>query len=487
MKRISTLLTFCCTVLMAVPSFGGRDKQVEYVVLTSEAVKNDVAWMKVVNALRDKHQAEVLYYAKKQRECLEGLKILHPRYVAIVDKPENLDASVVIDIHCLSREVDEDIYEDFLWGIITGYDAAAALKMVNNSTEPLVIKDAVASITELKSAKWFDRFGWVDDHTEKLWGEKTGAGLQVKTGTVSGQLIETFVDLYMKYDPDLVVTASHATEWNLEMPYSDGTITSRNGKLMANTDIGQKEIRNTGKRRVYFPVGNCLIGNVGNSRESMAIAWMNGADAVAVVGYVVPTWFGRAGWGGLKYWLTTPGRYTLAEAIFLNQQDLLNQHNGWNSDLLKRKFPYRGYGAGLRNVLEMMTEEMGKQPAVHEMGFWHDRDVLAYYGDPKWNVRLQEIPEEDDFTVISSIKGKKCVITITTKENFSLERMKGDHFKEEHVQDLPFSYFFPERLNNPRLAEGQDWKVALDENFLLIYNGNFEPNKTYEVVLDIDK
>ena len=85
------------------------------------------------------------------------------------------------------------------------------------------------------------------------------------------------------------------------------------------------------------------------------------------------------------------------------------------------------------------------------------------------------------------MKGKQCVVTITTGDNFNLQRMKGDKFKQEHVLDLPFSYFFPERLNNPRLAEGQDWKAAVDENFLIIYNCDFEPGKTYEVILDIDK
>ena len=82
--------------------------------------------------------------------------------------------------------------------------------------------------------------------------------------------------------------------------------------------------------------------------------------------------------------------------------------------------------------------------------------------------------------------GKKCYITIKTKENFSLQRMKGDNWKKEHVLDLPFSYFFPQRLCNPTLAEGQTWDVAVDENFLLVYTADFEPNSTYEVVLDLN-
>lgn len=120
------------------------------------------------------------------------------------------------------------------------------------------------------------------------------------------------------------------------------------------------------------------------------------------------------------------------------------------------------------------------------IGFWHDRDVLAYYGDPKWNIMLQSVESERDYSVSSRREGDKYIVTVTTDEDFSLERMKGDKFKQEHVLDLPFSYFFPERLTNPRLAEDQKWNVALDENFVLVYNADFEPNSTYEIVIDVE-
>ena len=64
---------------------------------------------------------------------------------------------------------------------------------------------------------------------------------------------------------------------------------------------------------------------------------------------------------------------------------------------------------------------------------------------------------------------------------------KRQHFKEEHVKDLPFSYFFPERLKNPRLAEGETWDATVDENFLLIYNPGFEPGRSYTIRIDTDK
>jgi zinc protease len=64
--------------------------------------------------------------------------------------------------------------------------------------------------------------------------------------------------------------------------------------------------------------------------------------------------------------------------------------------------------------------------------------------------------------------------------------MQGDKFKQEHVLDLPFNYFFPERLKNPRLAEGQEWKAVVDENFILVYDVKFEPNNVYEIILDVE-
>ena len=493
MKQIYRLSILLCLMISVMPSFaqkkkGGGNTRNEYVVLASKDVQNDAAWMQVVDALKNKHKAEVFFYEKAPRENLAALQRVRPRYVAIVEKPENLGRDYVIDMHHVSREVDNDIFADFLWGVITGYDADAAMKMVNNSTEPLLVKDAVATIMELNSAKWFDNYAWVDDHSRGLWGEKKGRDAKVQTAQIDPKtVLKKFTDLYGEYNPDLVVTAAHATERNLEMPFSLGNILAKNGKLYASDHYTRTtwDLKESGKRKVYFAVGNCLIGNVNNTKESMAIAWMNSGNAATMIGYVVTTWHGRNGWGGLKYWVTNPGRYTLAEAIYMNQQDFLYQQNEWYPSLIKENYNFDGNEFQIAG--QKIAEAIKGQPTKDQIGFWHDRDVLAYYGDPKWEVRLQEVPGETDFTVTSKVKGKKCIITIKTNENFSLERMKGDKFKQEHVLDLPFNYFFPVRLNNPRLAAGQDWKAVVDENFLIIYNPDFKPNSTYEVVLDIDK
>ena len=481
----------------------------DYLVIASQDVQTDSAWANVANTLVQKHKAELVSYQKSIDEVMPQLKSLNPRYVAVVEKPENLGRDYVMHLNQISRQVDDDIYADFLWGIITGYDANAALKMVNNATEPLVVKDAVSTIMELNSGKWFNRYAYLDDHKEGLWGEKKGPGQEVVTHQLKltkrdvpvhgkpGKFVfreaaspedemQKFYDIYAEINPDLVVTAAHATERNLEMPFSLGNIKPKNGVLYMDFKDNPQNLIESGKRKIYLPIGNCLIANVNNTKESMAVAWMNSGNAATMVGYVVTTWYGRNGWGGLKYWLTTPGRYTAAEAFYMNQQDMMYQLNEMDPKMATLKFPYDVEDRFADGIKVIQDSTSIKEATETHLGFLHDRDVLAYYGDPKWNVRLQEIAEENDFTVTSKVDGKKCIVTINTKENFSLERMKGDHFKEEHVLDLPFNYFFPERLNNPRLAAGQNWKVALDENFLMIYNADFEPGKTYTVELDID-
>lgn len=495
MRKIYTIL-MAVVALMFVGCNNATLLENNYLVLASEDVAGDAEWMAVAESLAAKHNATIVTFATAPADAMETLRAENPRYVAIVDKPENIGRDYVIDLHLMCRDVDEDIYADFLWGIITGYDAAAAQRMVDNSTEPLVIKDAVATIMELNSAKWFDNYAWVDDHTRGLWGYKNGRDAEIVTGMVEKEeVIGKFQELYEAYDPDLVVTAAHATQQNLEMPYSLGHLRPRDGKLYAqNIFTGEeRNIVESGKRRVYTAVGNCLIGDMNNTKESMAAAWMNGSNAATMIGYVVTTWHGRNGWGALKYWVTNPFRYTLAEAVYMNQQDLLHQQYAWYPTLIDEKYTFcEGFWQELESTKNRLSETLGRELSYESaedwdmMGFWHDRDVLVYYGDPMWSVMLQGVESERDYTVESRTEGKRYIITITTAENFSLERMKGDKFKQEHVLDLPFNYFFPERLVNPRLAEGEEWDVALDENFILVYNADFAPSSTYEIILDVE-
>ena len=497
-----------------------------YAVLAPSSFAGDSAgWENVVLSLQQLHGAEVLRFDVTPMELEPELKALNPRYVAVVDVPENIGRDYVIALNQMSRRMDSDPYADFLWGIITGYDAEAAQRMVDNSQEPMVIRTGVASIKELEEAKWFDAYAFVDDHQVGMCGEKrpgedslTYGEIEYRTDMAGANegirrfverrfgkdvpdVLRQFLKYYETVEPDLVVTASHATENNLEMPGSVGNIRCRDGRLYVDYPGEQRFVKDRDSRMVYLPIGNCLIGNMNNTRNSMAAAWMNSQKAAAFVGYVVTTWYGRNGWGGLKYLITNPGRYSVPEAFYMNQQDMMAQIDRWNDSLTVASFDYDAdYFQSAPSVLVRMAgnKELSEEELFFWLGFWHDRDVLVYYGDPKWNVRMQEVPGETDFTVnydyrrlsraeaSASGASRKCVITVETSPDFSLRRMQGDGFKEEHVLDLPFSCFFPHRLDNPRLPEGETRDIVVDENFLLLYDPAFEPGQTYtfEVLCD---
>ena len=145
------------------------------------------------------------------------------------------------------------------------------------------------------------------------------------------------------------------------------------------------------------------------------------------------------------------------------------------------------------NVYRKMQELTGKQVAGAILGFWQERDLLAYFGDPKWDVRFR--PEKESYTMKTTCKNNKYIITLKTKENFSPDQVEGTNIRMFDSQDLgapnsvgpiPFSFLFPQRLKNPRLAPGQDWQVALSEDMMLVYDAWFEAGKTYEIVLLVD-
>ena len=388
---------------------GVKAQQVrDYVVVTSKKVQADGEWMKVVEALAKRHKATVLYYDKQPRELLAELRRLTPRYVAVVEKPENLNREFAMEGHRLSREIDDDIYADYLWGIITGYSATDAMRMVEGSAKPFVIHTALNTTAELSGGKYFDRFAFMNDGgTPGGWGEKTTRNGEVKNEQINKwEILNKWVEKYKEIDPDLLVTSSHATEKNLEMPFTVGNLKPRGGRLYADF-MTPEFLEGTAHPRVYFAAGNCLIGNIDNDPESMAVAWLSGMDATSMVGYVVTTWYGRNGWGGLKYWVANAGRLTLAQAVYLNQQDMLRTEDEWHPKMLTVNYPFSEIDFGEREMFEKQFKAVtGQQPTKDQMGFVHDRDVVVLYGDPAWDVKMQN-PKPLGFRVDFKIKGKQ--------------------------------------------------------------------------------
>ena len=176
----------CALFVVAVSRCTSDVEPDSYAVLAPAAFAEEAeAWEGVVSSLQQRHDAVVLRFEESPMELEAQLKEVAPRYVAVVDVPENIGRDYVIALNQMSRRMDEDPYADFLWGIITGYDAAGAQRMVDDAQEPMVLRTGVATIKELEAAKWFDAYAFVDDHQVGMRGEKK-AGESSLPGPMSG-------------------------------------------------------------------------------------------------------------------------------------------------------------------------------------------------------------------------------------------------------------------------------------------------------------
>ena len=161
------------------------------------------------------------------------------------------------------------------------------------------------------------------------------------------------MEYWKRYSPQLFVTASHATQFNLEMPFGKGLIVSGNNRFYA---LDKKQFREfttflrgvlfNGKeddllsflKRIKAPVietrpvpavwvaaGNCLIGDAKKTKNSMAVTALSRYGFNQLVGYTVPSWYGKGGWGTLGLLFSNHDASSLAEAWYLNNQFILDE------------------------------------------------------------------------------------------------------------------------------------------------------------------
>ena len=401
-----------------------------YRIVVSAASGQNADWAKVVAALKEKHQAEVVSYASDVSTALPALQSQFPRYTCFVATREEATREFVAQVHQLTRKYDSDPYTDTFWGILTGFDAANALQIAQES-KPLTITKAAAGteivLSGCREGVWF---------CELKAGKvvRKGTGEEPKTETGPQDSTAGIVNALNDFKPDLFVTSGHATErdWMLGFTYKNGFFKSSGGQLFGE-DTKQKRLEIASPNpKVYLAIGNCLMGNI-DGPDAMALAWMNDCGVRQMVGYTVPTWFGYGGWGLLDYFVEQPGRYTLTEAFFANHHALIHS--------LETK-------------------------AGNLRGLQFDRDVVAFYGDPAWVARFDAGPCSYAQTLTQ--RGGVYTLTITPQRG-------ADSFHPVNTNGAqrgwrPIVQFLPQRITNAKILSGDQWKPLLTDDFLLIPN-----------------
>jgi len=314
-------------------------------ILASEATSTNVAWRGVIDALAEKHaDARV---AVRTVPCvtnaLETLRTERPRYLAFVMRPEELDEPTIRALHVMVRNVDDDPFDDAIWGIVTGPTAHAA-KRIASSREPAVFEGALAT-TGMDRSLVKGSVAILQDHTPPPEVERDST--------------PAFV-FGWNDDPSLILTSSHATESNLEMPFSRGEIRVKDNFFVASCGLPMREPK---REKVWIAAGNCLIGNPrsSTSTSSMVLTALGWGKCNQFFGYTIETWYGEIGWNTWRYF------------------------NAYHMPLT-----HCWYAANQNLVRTLATAEPGTRERA---GKEWDMDGTAFYGDPMQFITLPPLKD----------------------------------------------------------------------------------------------
>jgi len=442
-----------------------------YAVLVSKATYAEKPWRAVVEALVAKYRAEVVVHSGDVTTARSRLSGMMPNYVCFVARPAEAGRAAVIAIHRLMRSLDDDPYTDAMWGILTGYEAADALRIAREA-RPLLVRRAVSGTAGV---------GLGPFQTGVQFNEGKAGRMRVKTadGKIEARkcptdTTELIVKAFNTTKPDCFFTSGHATtrDWQIGYSYRNGQLRCKGGQLYG-LDLKKKrhDLRSPNPK-VYLPVGNCLIGEIPD-HECMALAWMHTGGVHQMAGYTVLTWFGYGGWGVRDLFCGQGGRFTLAEAFYFNNQALVHRLvTDWpklvganidNYDLRR----HRGLLGRLAARHGLIDKATGKLTGREGLGLLWDRDTVAFYGDPAWRAALPPaaLPWRQGFTVAGE--------TVT----FTVEALADGTWPGR-----PIAAFLPYRAAEVKVLAGEKLAPVITDNFiLLLLKGKFEAGQTVQV------
>jgi len=420
-----------------------------YAVVVSRKTLADHRWKKVCATLVRRYEAKLVTWADDVAGARPHLAKAMPNYTCFVARPDECGRNFVVAVHRLTRRLDADPYTDTLWGILTGCDAADAARIAATDG-PLVLKKVLSGTTGGKTGP-FDAGAVFDEGKAGRMRAKAPGGSWEEKGCPDDST-KAIVDYLNNEKPDAFITSGHATQrdWQIGYSYKDGQLRCKDGQLFGrDTKGGRFDIRSPNPK-VFLPVGNCLIGDV-PGRDCMVTALIRTGGVVQMFGYTVPTWYGVGGWGIQDIFLGQPGRWTLAEAFFVNTQAMLHE--------IRTRFPKSaGVNFG-RYDLEKRRGLLAELRAKHgitdrdELGLLWDRDTVAFYGNPALDARPVRRDLAWDQTL--TVEGNRYTLTLKATRSGSWP-------------SKPVFALLPHRIANPKVIEGGDHPPVVTDNFVLV-------------------
>ncbi len=412
----------------AIPPAPKEPDTEEYTIISSEKTMADPEWAEVATVLKKKYpDAEICSLAELTEDAVTNtLRRNQTRYAAIVLKPDEVDRILVNNLHRAARRVDDDPWGDCMWGIITGHTASDA-RRIAEADSTLTIKRLLAT-TNVDHQR-FEHSCCITDWTDAPVREQNGYTEPVSTTYPASpgedKLLGIFTRQLATQRPQAIITSSHATEYNLEMPFSRGLIFSSDNRFHELPANQLKQFANPlaearggnqatiqqlatsctsvapdGEPRIWLAAGNCLFGNANNSPHSMAVTALSAYTCNQVVGYTVPSWYGESGWGTLGCFFGNTNGTSLAEAWFLNNQFILHRSQELDVNTLKMRFNGERFNLGeFIPQLFKLDIKIDERHIRDLIGLVHDRDVIAFYGDPAWRAELDTTHAQSPYSL----------------------------------------------------------------------------------------
>lgn len=456
-----------------------------YAIVASNKVMAMEGWRDVVEALKEKHQAEVIVYSSEKGavSALSDLQKLFPKYVCFVMSPNEVHYSQVYKVHRMMRQWDDDPYSDAIYSFLTGPTPEVAMRIAK-ATEPSQANTAL--ITSAIGTERYREARIISDGQRGEFGIKGANDIKAKTEVKIQDMTHFFVESWNALDPDIILTSAHASQRNLEMPFGAGNLVCHDGKLyglpnmrLINYATGQA-IRNASEKeaqlllkepqnpKVVFCVGNCLIGDIPDE-NCMALTFMGYGKTNQMIGYSTTTWYGKVGWTALKLWEQNAGNMPLNEAYYFSNQNLLkdlcaiyDKQHEFNPEYAHADVD-RPFALAFNDLLRK-SPSMDRFAAYQLRGMLWDRDAVIMYGDPAFECRLNQknLPESflPERTYSFAKEGNEYVFSIKAERDC----------KDANADTAPATFYFPQRLKNVKVVDACGMTPLITDNFILIQN-----------------
>jgi hypothetical protein len=472
--RHATLLVLAVLTASSPRPAAAAEARPGYATVASRKTAEDRGWRPVIDALVAKHGGTTLLWEAAVEDVLPRLREARPRFACFVARPEEVSREFVARVRRLCRRLDGDPYPDCLSGIVTARDPATAIRIASLD-EPLTVR-RIASGTEV-ALEMCEEGVWYCELKQGRMARKEKGG-QPREEKAPPDTTEALAKALTEYRADLFVTSGHATErdWQIGYAYRNGQFRCEGGSLYGLDTAGRRIPIVSPNPKVYLPVGNCLMGHI-DGLESMALAFLGSAGVDQMIGYTVPTWYGYAGWGILDYFVEQPGRFSLSEAVFANESALIHRLTVFFPESLDVEDGLAGSGRPAA-PLSARAREAGLT-ANDGRGLLHDRDVLAFYGDPAWIARMAPGPVAWD-QVLTETDG---VWTLEIRPNRGERTFEPIDRNGSQRGGRPIVQFLPRRIGQAAVLEGGDLSPVIADDFVLVpLPARPDPARKYRVV-----